>query len=112
MPRSSFFHFFICYSYVALCPLPLVRCPVVFARAPVFHPGAALFDGVDSLDVGFYSAPVAYDWNGDGRKDLLVGQFQSGLIRFYPNVGTDPQPRFDGFTYLTADGMIITLPYT
>ena len=87
-------------------------CACVFANAPEFHIGVSLFDGADSLEVGFYSAPVAYDWNGDGKKDLLVGQFQYGLIRFYPNIGTDTQPLFDGYEFLTADGEIITLPFS
>ena len=97
---------------VTICSLPSALCSVAFATAPDFHTGAFLFDGSDTLDVIFYSAPVAYDWNGDGKKDLLVGQFYYGLISFYPNIGTDTQPRFDGFEYLTADGNIISLPYS
>jgi len=96
-----------------LCSLaPLLLCSFAFASAPEFHEGIFLFDGTDTLDVGFYSAPVAYDWNADGKKDLLVGQFVYGLIRFYPNIGTNYDPVFSGYEFLTADGSIISLPYT
>jgi hypothetical protein len=96
-----------------LCSLaPLLLCSFAFAVAPKFHDGVFLFDGADTLDVGSYSAPYAYDWNGDGKKDLLVGQFVDGLIRFYPNVGTNYEPVFNGYELLTADGSIITLPYS
>jgi len=84
----------------------------MFTIAPEFHDGVFLFDGSDTLDVGSYSAPFAYDWNGDGKKDLLVGQFHYGLIRFYSNVGTNDDPVFSGYELLTADDSIISLPYT
>lgn len=98
--------------FILLIPNPSSLIPAAFAAAPLFHAAEFLFDGADTLDVIFYSAPVACDWNGDGRKDLLVGQFYNGLISFYPNVGTDTQPVFDGFEYLTADGSLISLPYS
>ncbi len=50
-----------------------------------------------------WASPVAYDWNGDGKKDLLVGEFGSGLehghfvgsyIRVYQNTGEDAAPVF------------------
>ena len=90
---------------------PLLLC-FVFDIALEFHDGIFLFDGSDTLDVGSYSAPVAYDWNGDEKKDLLVGQFHYGLIRFYPNVGTNDAPVFNGYELLTADDSIISLPYS
>jgi hypothetical protein len=51
------------------------------------------------------AAPASWDWDGDGLKDLLVGEFGSGsefgrfmgnFIRVYPNTGTETQPRFSG----------------
>jgi len=96
-----------------LCSLsPLLLCSFAFAVAPKFHDGVFLFDGPDTLEVGFYSAPCAYDWDGDGKKDLLVGLFVGGLIRFYPNAGTNYEPVFGGYELLTADGSIISLPYS
>ena len=47
-----------------------------------------------TVDVG-HAAPLYIDWDGDGRRDLLVGQFGEGKLRIYRNVGTASQPRFD-----------------
>lgn len=52
------------------------------------------------------AAPALWDWDGDGRRDLLVGEFETNsgesfpmgadgsTIRVYLNVGTDSEPRF------------------
>ena len=48
------------------------------------------------------AAPAVFDWDGDGVKDLLVGEFETGpcWIRVYKNVGTNEAPRFtDAFLY-------------
>ena len=37
--------------------------------------------------------PRVYDWDGDGRKDLIIGR-ADGKIRLFPNVNTDADPRF------------------
>jgi hypothetical protein len=62
-----------------------------------------------------WAAPFVYDWNGDGKKDLLVGEFSSGaenrkggafgnFVRVYTNKGTDEKPSFTGgFTYARAN---------
>ena len=34
-----------------------------------------------------YSCPSWADWDGDGKKDLLVGQFAKGLITVYKGDG-------------------------
>lgn len=46
------------------------------------------------VDIG-HSAPLFVDWDGDGRRDLLVGQFGEGKLRIYRNVGTAGQPKFN-----------------
>jgi hypothetical protein len=79
------------------------------ADAPRFDGPYDVYDGGMKIDVGSYGAPVMTDWNGDGRKDLICGQFDSGKVRFYPNLGPDSAPRFDGFSFLRADGVEITL---
>jgi len=40
-----------------------------------------------------HAAPLAYDWDGDGVKDLLVGQFGGGALWIFRNEGTDSQPK-------------------
>lgn len=59
----------------------------------------------------YYAAPCVVDWDGDGVKDLILGQFMNGSIRFYRNHGTASEPEFTTFDDLQADGEIITLPY-
>ena len=55
------------------------------------------------VDIG-HAAPYVVDFDGDGVRDLLVGQFGSGRCRIYKNTGTDKAPRFGDFTYLEAGG--------
>jgi hypothetical protein len=43
-------------------------------------------------DIG-HAAPFVCDFDGDGLKDLLVGQFGEGLLWIYRNEGTNSQPR-------------------
>jgi hypothetical protein len=41
-----------------------------------------------------HAAPLVVDFDGDGKNDLLVGQFGDGLLWIYKNVGTNAQPRY------------------
>jgi len=66
--------------------------------------------GVPITIEGGHPSPSVTDWNGDGNKDLLVGQQSGGKIRIYYNTGTDSDPVFDGFLYLKAKGTEISLP--
>ncbi|MDO5969575.1 FG-GAP-like repeat-containing protein, partial [Flavivirga aquimarina] len=52
-----------------------------------------------------WAAPAVYDWDNDGKKDLLIGEFDSGLenkgvkvgnfCRVYLNKGKDEVPTFN-----------------
>jgi hypothetical protein len=50
------------------------------------------------VDVG-HAAPFVGDFDGDGVKDLLVGQFGDGKLRVYRNAGTDAAARFEAVTW-------------
>ena len=54
------------------------------------------------------AAPAVRDHDGDGLKDLWIGEFETGecWVRVYHNVGTNAEPRFtDEFVYAqTTDG--------
>jgi hypothetical protein len=55
-----------------------------------------------------------FDFDGDSKRDLLVGEFGNGSIKFegmsyargrlriYRNVGTEAKPRYDGFEWFKA----------
>ncbi len=53
---------------------------------------------------GGYAAPAFGDIDGDGIKDLLVGQFKDGSCRVYKNTGTNEKPDFAKWTWLKAQG--------
>lgn len=47
---------------------------------------------IDATEIG-HAAPFVCDFDGDGLKDLLVGQFKDGLLWIYRNEGTNSEPR-------------------
>ena len=70
------------------------------------------------------AAPALWDWDGDGKRDLLVGEFETNsgelfpmgadgsTIRVYLNVGTDRDPKFtDAFEWAKdTEGTIMEVP--
>ena len=93
-----------------------------------FAPGVRLMSGDKPIDVTTgHASPYVYDFNGDGTRDLLVGEFGSGRfrgettsksslanarLRVYLNVGSNAAPRYDGFKYLQAGGENASVPST
>jgi len=84
----------------------------LYGQAPRFYEPEFLFSQGDTIDVILYSSPITCDWDNDGDKDLLVGQFFYGYISFYENIGTNHAPVFGDSHFLYADDSIITLPYS
>jgi hypothetical protein len=41
-----------------------------------------------------HAAPLVVDFDGDGKNDLLVGQFGDGILWIYKNIGTNEQPKY------------------
>ena len=77
---------------------------------PKFKEGVKITAAGEPIDVPIgHLVPCVCDWNGDGKKDLLVGQFKSGAIRLYLNQGTDTEPVFGEFSFLQAGGRQIRL---
>ncbi|MBN1433553.1 hypothetical protein JW921_02265 [Candidatus Fermentibacterales bacterium] len=103
-------------ALVALAPV-CVCTGAAMAWPPVY--GAMEYiecSGAD-IDIGGYSDPFVADWDGDGLRDLIVGQYYSpgytdyGKIRWYPNEGTNPSPVFSTYDYIQADGTDIVCNY-
>jgi hypothetical protein len=78
----------------------------------IFHPATRLSaaDGViDSGPSWGHSGPWIEDVDGDGKRDLIVGDF-SGLFRFYRNEGTNTAPRYAAAVDLEAGGTAAKVP--
>lgn len=100
-------------------------------------PPVRILAGGEPIDVTTgHAAPYVLDFDGDGVRDLLVGEFgdgdfpddelptnlaegwkkggrfANGRIRVYRNHGSDTEPRLEGFEYLQAGGGIATVPIT
>ena len=74
------------------------------------EPVQVLVDGKPiNVDVG-HAAPHLVDWNGDGKNDLLVGQFGEGKLRIYLNEGTAAEPKYTTYAYFKADGEDAKVP--
>ena len=94
----------------ALLAVTFLALSPAHAELPRFFGPVAILDNGVPIDVGEVSAPVMFDWDRDGNKDFLCGQYDSGKIRFYRNLGPDSAPVFSGYRFLRADSADITFP--
>ncbi|MCS7250768.1 MAG: VCBS repeat-containing protein [candidate division WOR-3 bacterium] len=80
----------------------------VFIREDTILTGYYRYRLIDStiIDVGNNSQPAVTDWNGDGKKDLILGS-EAGYIYLFLNQTSDTWPMFQDYTYLQAGGQII-----
>ena len=69
--------------------------------APLFAPALPLQADNAPLNVGSNAAPLLFDLNADGVKDLLVGS-GNGTLYKYLNIGTDAAPLFAAREVLIA----------
>jgi FG-GAP-like repeat len=70
---------------------------------PKFMTAVPLKDGEKDLKVWMRGDPCVVDFDGDGKKDLLVAD-EGGKIIFFRNRGTDVEPVFNGSETLRAKG--------
>ncbi|SVD29228.1 uncharacterized protein METZ01_LOCUS382082, partial [marine metagenome] len=84
-----------------------------------------LKSGSEIIDVNTgHAAPYLFDFDDDGVRDLLVGEFGKGRLdfegqlyvrgrlRIYRNVGNEAKPKYDGFKWFQAGGKIAEVPIT
>ncbi len=65
------------------------------AADELFHPPVRIEADGKPIDVEIgHAAPFLGDFDGDGVRDLLVGQFGGGKLWIFKNIGTNDAPRF------------------
>jgi len=96
---------------LALGVLLLSSGTALRADAPVLEPGVYIYDGTLPIEVDRHSSPCVVDWNNDGAKDLVVGQFGYGHITLFVNRDSDVNPKFEGGEFIESNGTPITTSY-
>ncbi len=90
----------------------LLSTAAAFAELPTFaSPFYVQANGVDLVVSSSIPDPCVVDWDGDGLKDLVIGHFSGGNVRFYPNSGTNAAPVFTTYTLIQAGGVNISVAY-
>lgn len=97
------------YSMAAsACLLATPALSAVEFEAPTILKGG---DKVMLSESPGYAAPCLADVDGDGVRDMLVGQFRGGKIALYKGIKTeDGSLKFAAQTWLQADGKDATVP--
>ncbi len=74
---------------------------------PLFLPPRYFKQQADEIKFGALATPVGFDWNVDGKDDILCGN-TAGQIAFIENLGGDPV-RWAAPRLLEADGEVIRI---
>ncbi len=91
-----------------LAALGLFCGPALCSAAEFDRPGRLEADGVAvRVESPGYAAPCWADVDGDGKKDLLVGQFNKGKIRLFKNLG---EGKLAAGVWLEAEGQVAEVP--
>ena len=91
-----------------LAALALFCGPALCSAAEFERPVRLKADGVAvRVESPGYAAPCWADLDGDGNKDLLVGQFNKGKIRVFKNQG---EGKLAAGVWLQAEGQVAEVP--
>jgi hypothetical protein len=77
-----------------------------FGQEPQWAPARQLEQVDPYVKSGSLSRPVAVDWNGDGKLDLVAGN-SAGYIEWFENTGTREVPAFEAHGYFKVNGQPI-----
>lgn len=97
-------------AFSLVAPLLLAGLTGIATPGELADPVALEADGrpID-VEIG-HAHPFVADFDGDGVRDLLVGQFGDGRLRIYRNLGSDAEPTFKEFTWFRAGGKTGSVP--
>jgi hypothetical protein len=91
-----------------LAAFGLLCSPALCGAAEFERPVRLEADGVAvRVESPGYAAPCLADVDGDGAKDLLVGQFHKGKIRLFKNQG---EGKLAAGVWLQAEGQVAEVP--
>ena len=91
-----------------LAALGLLFCGALCCAADFEPPVRLTADGAAiRVEAPGYACPCWADVDGDGKKDLLVGQFNTGKIRVFKSLG---KGKLAEGTWLQADGKPAEIP--
>lgn len=91
-----------------MATLGLLCCGATCAAAEFEAPVRLKADGVSvRVEAPGYACPTWADVDGDGKMDLLVGQFNKGKIQVFKNLGGQ---KFAKGTWLQAEGSVAEVP--
>jgi len=77
-------------------------------HVPVFEPPRFFQQEAKYVDLGALAAPRVFDWDGDGKDDILSGN-GAGFILFVRNLGGSPTPKWAPPEPLKAEGKVIRI---
>ena len=88
----------------------LALCATAWADSELEKP-VAIMAGEEPISVKVgHAAPFMADMDGDGKRDLLVGQMGDGHLRIYKNTGSNQAPAFAAFSLFRAAGEDAKVP--
>jgi hypothetical protein len=85
-------------------------CSISVAAADLANP-VRLKAGTEFIDTELgHAAPFMADFDGDGIRDLLVGQLGGGKLKIYRNIGSNKKPDYAPANSFHTSGEVINVP--